>query len=405
MIVHGLVVAAFALGGLLAPPAGALPVATGTRASAAVPSITAGVSPLAVIRARASVSGFTTRLKSGKVRVSVSSNAKKVKLTYRNAKNRKRSATITIRSGVGARTLPKGSKRIYARAIATKKLRESRRMAVPPKGGNTTTPPSTGSGFGVHIDPIEPAVGVGDGGIVPTYFRLSGPSGIAPAGTGFVCPAPVSAANNVYVADRRSISPGRTLKSGWFEPVRPGGVFAVFDTSPSSSEVLGDYLWLIRCEEREPGTDFTLGPIRVLRQWEATISITEPARTVQVSTPTFTTGQSVTISDGGGCGTYPGSTEQRVTVGIQVPNGSGGWRGDAVANTQNLDGTGRWVPVTLTVPANPYPELGFRVGADCVGPSPEANVVFHDNGDVTFDKVGDWSAYYYADLPVPFAGL
>ena len=105
MIVRGLVVLAVLVSGLVAPPAHAAPaLSAGTATSTAgVGVVTA--SALAAAKPRAAVTGSAQTLGSGKVRVSVTSNAKKVKVAYRTAKNKKRTATITIRKGKGARTL------------------------------------------------------------------------------------------------------------------------------------------------------------------------------------------------------------------------------------------------------------------------------------------------------------
>jgi hypothetical protein len=96
---------------------------------------------------RASLTATRQVLASGKVLVSVKSNAKKVKLAYRTAKSKKRTATIKIRKGSGTKLLAKGSKRIKAQAKATKKLRASRWITVlpaaAPKPKPTPTPTPT----------------------------------------------------------------------------------------------------------------------------------------------------------------------------------------------------------------------------------------------------------------------
>ena len=154
-------------------------------------------SPMAVKRSRASLSASAQRAESGKVVVSASSNARKVKVTYRTSKNRKRSATIKIREGSGVRTLAKGSKRIYVQTLKTKSLRASRRIPIriqawSPSPGNPGNSP-TGSPATLPLIDNIPGQDAGDGGISPTYFRLTGPPGTAPAAAGFICPAPVNA--------------------------------------------------------------------------------------------------------------------------------------------------------------------------------------------------------------------
>ena len=153
MMLRGLVVVSLMISGLLAPPATAAapPPARTTSATTAAATGQAAVARLAIQAAnrkpRAMLTASYVLLASGAVRVSVASNAKKVKLTYRTAKNKKRTALIKIRKGAGVKTLPKGSKRIYARALATSKLRASSKIPVlpfAPPPPDTTPPPVPG---------------------------------------------------------------------------------------------------------------------------------------------------------------------------------------------------------------------------------------------------------------------
>jgi Tol biopolymer transport system component len=126
------VLLALLLGGLFAPPSSAVPVAAVASQPALVGQSAA--QPLSMQAAkkkpRAILTASAVVVASGKVRVSVTSNAKKVKLTYRSAKNKKRTATIKIRKGAGAKTLLRGSKKIYATALKTKALRASQKARV-----------------------------------------------------------------------------------------------------------------------------------------------------------------------------------------------------------------------------------------------------------------------------------
>lgn len=120
-----------------------------------VPVQAASVSvPVAVqtgrTKPRAWVTAVLERQASGAVRVSVSSNARKVKITFRTAKNKKRSATIRVRAGQGSKYLPGGSNKVFVQARRTSKLRASRRVAAvepaqtpPPTTPVGTTPPPT----------------------------------------------------------------------------------------------------------------------------------------------------------------------------------------------------------------------------------------------------------------------
>ena len=108
-----------------------------------------GASAVAAAKPRATVAGNARALGSGKVRVSVTSNAKKVKVSYRTAKNKKRSTTITIRKGKGTRTLARGSQSIRAQAKATKALKASAWITV---GGVGAAPPVAGGTHTVGPD-------------------------------------------------------------------------------------------------------------------------------------------------------------------------------------------------------------------------------------------------------------
>jgi hypothetical protein len=77
------------------------------------------------VKPRATVSGSVLRMPAGQLRVSVRSSARKVRLTWRTAAKRTRSATIRIRRGAGGATLRRGSSRVRARALATRRLRAS----------------------------------------------------------------------------------------------------------------------------------------------------------------------------------------------------------------------------------------------------------------------------------------
>lgn len=115
--------------------------------------------PAARKKPRAWLTATGTIQAAGRVRVSVTTNARKVSLTYRTAKGTKRTATITIRRGHGVKRLAAGSTRIHVRARATSTLRRSllvRVVPVPaevpgptpttaPGPAPSTAPPTTGA--------------------------------------------------------------------------------------------------------------------------------------------------------------------------------------------------------------------------------------------------------------------
>ena len=74
---------------------------------------------------RAVVIGTYAVLPTGRVHVSLASDAARVKLTYRNTDGRSRSRVVRIRDGKAAATLASGSRNLRARALATWRLRAS----------------------------------------------------------------------------------------------------------------------------------------------------------------------------------------------------------------------------------------------------------------------------------------
>lgn len=99
---------------------------------------------------KASVSATVAVAANGKVLLSVASNAKRIQVRYRNASNRKRTANVKVRAGLGTKMLPAGAKAVFVRAKATKKLARSAWIAasaapvaqpVPPPAPTTPPPP------------------------------------------------------------------------------------------------------------------------------------------------------------------------------------------------------------------------------------------------------------------------
>ena len=106
-------------------------VASAAPAAASLPEVEAvshaGAAAFEV-KPRAVVSGSSLHLHSGQLRVSVKSNARRVRLTWRTAANRTRSTTVRMREGEGTATLAGGSSRVVARGLATPRLRSSVRL-------------------------------------------------------------------------------------------------------------------------------------------------------------------------------------------------------------------------------------------------------------------------------------
>ena len=77
---------------------------------------------------RAVVIGTFAVLPTGRVHVSLASDAARVRLTYRNTDGSSRSRVVRIRGGKAAATLASGSRNLKARALATWRLRASGRV-------------------------------------------------------------------------------------------------------------------------------------------------------------------------------------------------------------------------------------------------------------------------------------
>ena len=95
----------------------------------------------ATARPRALLSYVAVRDARGRLVVNLSSNAKKVKVTYRSGKARSR--TVKLRRGAAQVTVPAGATKVKALAKSTKRLRASRWITVIPTVSTPSPPPAT----------------------------------------------------------------------------------------------------------------------------------------------------------------------------------------------------------------------------------------------------------------------
>lgn len=107
---------------------GASPAAAQSDVSTSDASDASGGPAATASARRAVVIGTYAVLPTGRVHVSVASDAARVKLTYRNSDGRSRSRIVRIRDGKAAATLASGSRNLKARALATSRLRASGRV-------------------------------------------------------------------------------------------------------------------------------------------------------------------------------------------------------------------------------------------------------------------------------------
>ena len=108
----------------------------------AIPTSTTSSSALVVTAGKpaASVVAIHRTRANGKVRVVVTSNARKVKIRFRTAQGKKRVVVRKVRKGTARVTLPAGARSIKVRARATSKLRAGRWVASQPAPVSLPTP-------------------------------------------------------------------------------------------------------------------------------------------------------------------------------------------------------------------------------------------------------------------------
>ena len=221
------VVLALVVAGLVAPPAVGSPRLGSIVGQRAVVQRDTPMSVAAAVtakrRPRATVAGSFVVRASGKVRVTVTSNAKKVTLTYRTAKSKKRTSTIKLRKGKGSKTLAKGSKKIYARAKATSTLRASTKIRV----GLYVAPPVPA--LPAPAEPMNPP------GQTPTTPSTPDPSGTDTPPADTTPPGPVSS----LVVEELSES---TVTLSWTDPIDAdlAGVLVRRAVGPSAPDRPGD---------------------------------------------------------------------------------------------------------------------------------------------------------------------
>jgi hypothetical protein len=108
--------------------AGTSGVAAAGQGVAAAPTVARGRDRVAVV---------TTPEASGRLLITVTSDAKRVLLTWCTAANTKRATIMRIHNGKAARYLPKGSTEVHAKALATGKLTPSPPVASSPTPSTT----------------------------------------------------------------------------------------------------------------------------------------------------------------------------------------------------------------------------------------------------------------------------
>jgi uncharacterized protein YkwD len=179
-----------AVAGLLVCPSGAIGAPSGVPGAVLVAGNSAATGSSAMVPLRsgkpsASVAVNGRILASGKVRLTVTSNAKSVKVSYRTATGKGRTAVRKTKRGTARITLPRGSREIRVRARSTARLASSPWIRVVPSPGAQSSTPNP------------------DRVTVPTPSPVPGtsPSGSTQSpGSAAVTPAPVSSPDPVATA-------------------------------------------------------------------------------------------------------------------------------------------------------------------------------------------------------------
>ncbi len=199
--------------------AGGSGVAASTRGVAAVPTVARGQDPVAlVVKPEAS----------GRLLITVTSDAKRVLLTWRTAANTKRATVMRTRNGKAAGYLPKGSTRVKAKAITTGKPKASVPAAPTTKPAtDPATEPSTEPGRAQTIPLGQSVQGRAieacrlrgsDDTATHTVLVVGSVHGIEPAGLGVVArlqAMDITGRNaNVWVIDTINPDGTRVLSRG-----------------------------------------------------------------------------------------------------------------------------------------------------------------------------------------------
>ena len=201
--------------------------------------------------------------------------------------------------------------------------------------------------------------------------RTSGPQGFFTRVDGVVCPAP----------DPGSFMWSRVSLNGFIFQARgvsdPAGQFELFTVGlPQTGAQPGPVSIDISCAQTARlEDDVSLAPpVRVWPTIEMTI--TSPYRTVSIDPTEVSPGDTLTVSDGGGCD--PWVEPMVVDLFLSDPVGAG------LMAVQDIpvDSLGRWGPVHVTVPAD-APAGQYSPFATCVTDSHNSGVYYWDR-DPTF---------------------
>ncbi|MFB9450043.1 cutinase family protein [Dactylosporangium vinaceum] len=183
-------------------------------------------------------------------------------------------------------------------------------------------------------------------------YRPSGRAGFVSYVTGFTCP--VVSSGYVLVVTRGA---GQGPSEGFTDPYN--GLFSNGARVASAENVApGTYPATVSCEASTDPNVRTGGRSLATYTFTQTVTTTKPL--LGVNPAAARPGQTLTVTDGGGCGAYPTPAQ---SVSVAVHDAIRGGKPIVEVNAP-VNPAGRWDAVRLTLPAE-YGVGGWHVSASC----------------------------------------
>ena len=325
-------------------------------APAAPRVVTAAVAAPTAGRPIAPVSAAGRLLASGKVRVRVTSNARRVQIRYRSASDAPRTLTKRLKSRTARVTLPVGAHTIRARAKATSRLRASAWIPVPVTA--TVAPPTveTPPTFELPAAPPPPVP------LTPAANHPSGPAGFSTTVSGLSCPPAPAGQKAVWAT---TWPDGRIVSYFWSSEARPVGGF----TTPRFQPV-GPARIVLDCRyipSDQPLDAAKTAQVVVAYPFDITVTAPEPTLVPDVSHAQ--PGQVIHVSQVGNCGNQPIA---RASWWLSASDSS---INPVHVGEITVGANGEWGPVSIALPITPMPAGSwYLVTATCTTADEQSGV-------------------------------
>lgn len=325
-------------------------------APAAPRAITAAVATATTARPIARVSAAAALLTSGKVRVRVTSNARRVQIRYRTASGARRALTRRLTSRTARVTLPAGAHAIRARAQGTSRLRASAWVPVPVSATvvpPTLEPPPT---FDLPATPSPPVP------LTPTVNHPSGPAGFSTTVSGLNCPPAPAGQKAVWAT---TWPDGLIVSYYWSSEGRPVGGF----TTPRNQPV-GPARIVLDC--RYIPSDqllYAAKTAQVVVAYPFDVTVTAPEPTLVPDVARAQPGQVINVTQVGNCGNQPIA---RANWSLSASDGS---INPTILGEPTVGANGEWGPVSVTLPTTPMPAGSwYLITATCTTADEQSGV-------------------------------